>query len=453
MSTAAKSSQVTGGRRRAAKALLLALGLGAMSACSSSSTGGGGGGGGTIVFVFCPGDAPIWVAFQDGKSGSWTLLTPSNDSISFKLTSSAGGLAAVTASGGGFDLGVIYATKDQFTALSAYNTRVLGCESKTVHGTAANLANGEYVSVGLGTSQAQILQNGVQFSLFNVPNDTVDMVATSNGTADLRIHKYIVRRQLDVADGGSLDLLDFTSAEAFAKDTGAYTVTGLNGDNATVAGFFYGASGTETANGYLGGGVTDATYEYDAIPDAKVNSGEFQLLRGFTNSRSAGTYIRNVGPITLAFGPALSTPTVTAPTTSPYVMPNVTVASQTEYKDELDAFFTGSANDAFMVTTADYLGSTPTTWNVTFPDLSAAPNFQTNWGLDATDFDWVVTGSGGTLLFQNGAAPNNGDSFASASANGQNSSASGRRLGQLWGHSADRQGTPRPRLLVKTPKR
>ena len=74
------------------------------------------------------------------------------------------------------------------------------------------------------------------------------------------------------------------------------------------------------------------------------------------------------------------------------------LASQAQYGGGAQASYSQSAaaeREVFVFMSSGYLGSTPTTWDITMPDLSGA-GYQTIWGLQTgTAVAWYVEADSG----------------------------------------------------------
>ena len=407
-----------GGKRTGSWTNLL-LALVAAAGCSSSS---GGGSHPTFTFPFCADNAPIWVGSRDGTSGSWGQLHPNGNSYSFTIPSGKGSVAAVYADGSGFDLFIINGSTDDFNVYSSYATNVSGCTSNTVNGSVANVPASDVAAVSLGFQTSLVFPNASNnFTLQNVSPTWKDVLGARMDADSRTIDKFILRTNQTIANNATLDVLDFGAAEAFDPATGNLTVSGLTGTGEQaefITGYFYGTNAVETSTGLVRQDVGDGQTSITELPTAKVSSGQFQDVYGYTATRDAGTYILSNGDKNLAFGPAMSTPTVTQVSTSPYLILNLSLPSQAEYNAEVDVEYDQESNSTTVWTTAGFLGGAPQTWNISIPDLSGAPGFNTSWGLENVATDYHLDAFGGKQPFLLASTPADGDSYQVAHANG-----------------------------------
>ncbi len=168
-------------------------------------------------------DKPVWVAYADGLAGSWTVATPVADVYTLDgLSTNVVGFTSAFSDGGSSDVSVDYFD------LSLLPDTVEACPAasaeKTISGVIANSVG--LSNVSLGPTASLVPVDGA-FDLNGVIAGPLPFVAYSIdgvGTAD----RMIIRRDQDIADGGSLGTIDFTS-EGFDPLTATVTVNGLLG--------------------------------------------------------------------------------------------------------------------------------------------------------------------------------------------------------------------------------
>ena len=155
-----------------------------------------------LTWARCP--FPIWVATQDG-TGSWSQAVLTSGSVVFQVTATKASFAYVE---GGKNLVV------RTMAATELAGRVLDmcppvAATKTIAGTDAHppgpLASQH--NFELGSAHAEIAPGGpANFSLTGVRDGTHDLVAWATGTS--QADKLAIVRDLNLADGGSLDPID-----------------------------------------------------------------------------------------------------------------------------------------------------------------------------------------------------------------------------------------------------
>lgn len=185
----------------------------------------------TVDFSACPpGATPVWFAFQDGAEG-WTQIVGAASVYRFDVASGKGGYAYATM-GAGRTLTVAYATRDELTRTTIAVCPVQG--RKAVSGTFAGLLAGQVAYVSLGEPNPDPERGPLtarsSFTLAGVADGAHDLVAyRSTPPSYAASERAVIRRDLDVASGGTLGIIDFDGAEAFAPATAQVRVTGSEG--------------------------------------------------------------------------------------------------------------------------------------------------------------------------------------------------------------------------------
>jgi hypothetical protein len=368
----------------------------------------GGGGGGNVTIAFCPVDAPLWVAAQDG-TGAWTRVTPTSGSTyTFSFASGRGGVALVDTVGPGFELNVLYASVAEFTNSATAGSD--GCGAKTLNGSVANVSASEVALVSLGYDFTQVIGAlGTTFQLTSVADGPQDLFASRADGLTGRSSRLILRRAVNLTNGSTIPVLDFGAVESFAPAIANVTVSGIaGGETAQLMSLFAGVRGSSF--GIVGfQSATGAAQPYDAVPTAQLAASEFQQLMvtsstaSFDGTRSAGIYIRTVADRTLTLGPALSVPTVSKVATTPYVRPRMQFTSQSQYNRLAIADWRQSSLDrgANVSMTAGYnSGTAPATWDLVIPDLTSVTGWTNSWGLqDGTAIAWGADAFGGAVAY------------------------------------------------------
>lgn len=370
-------------------------------------------GSGNVVFRFCEGVVPAWFAVQDG-AGAWTRVIANGSTFSFDVNSATGGVAFASTTGNSAATTVYYGTKAELTAKGVQSCPT--ATAKTVTGTTAGLSGTDqgFVSFG-GRATVVIPAVSTSFTLNGVADGSRDLIATRstvafNGTSvSSTLAKIILRRGLNPAASSALAVLDFGAAESFAPGTAALTVNNLGTDLSLLTGLYTtagGASGVLYTDIATGG----AARTFFGVPVANQAAGDLQLIQATAlppnyatdpiaaaTTRSAGIFFAGLGAQAVTLGPALSIPTVTTASTSPYVRLRSVLARQTEY----DQYFYVSYQQAGATprtvqieATVAYVGAG--SFDATIPDFSGA-GYDANWALKTgTSVLWVVNATGWT---------------------------------------------------------
>lgn len=367
----------------------------------------GGGGGGTVTAAFCAADAPIWVAIQNGTT--WTRVLPTSGSTyTFNFTASTGGIAVVDTTGTDYYLSVIFASVAEFTNVGG-NVANQGCGAKTVNGSVTNYSATQGASFSLGPVGGLLFDPApADFAIGGVPDGPQDLFASRFDIETFVPDRFIIRRDLNIADNGTIPVVDFAAAEAFNPGTANVTVANLGSDEASVFGRYLGdgSGGGQTTliSSYL---AASGAVPYTAVPLLNLQAGEFQQLSSFASnasnaraSRSADVYFRAPADRTLTMGPVLNTPTVTKLVSGTNARPRVQLTSQSAYNRLILAGFSTTGNGASVAATASYFTSLPATWDIQLPDFTGVAGWDPVWGLqDGTPINWAVTAQGGVVPF------------------------------------------------------
>jgi hypothetical protein len=365
---------------------------------------------GNVTWGFCPTNTPVWFAAQDGSS-SWTRVNVgvSND-FKFSINSATGGVAYVTNNNGSFTMNVFYGTQQELTAQGA--GLCVGGASKTLTGMVAGISGTDAATIAMGGAAASASPTTTAFTLAGVAGGTQDLLATDaalsfSGTSVLYlVKKMIIRRNLNLANNAVIPTLDFNAAEAFAPATATLTLANTGSDQ-TAASTIY-----STANGSAGaiandisGGASRTIY---GVPAAKQAAGDLHGLvasaftlsgTSVTQLRIATVFFKDLANKTLTLGSAPSAATVTSVSTTPVARLRAQWAVQSEYNKNFVVVYgqaVGStARSISMSASAGYLGGSPSSIDLTMPDLSTVAGWDSNWGLRAgTATTWATNASG-----------------------------------------------------------
>jgi uncharacterized membrane protein len=393
-------------------------------------------GGGNVGLNFCAAEAPIWVGFQN-EGGAWQRATlNANNQAQVNITAARGAIAYVVQAGSGatasYTTNVTYGSAAELTTFGA-NLCGNVAGGKSVTGTVAGVGQTDQVAITLGDASAEV--TGSSFRINEVQPGPRDLLAVRSSldlaTFSITPNRIIVRRNQNIANGGTIPVIDFNSTEAVTPASARITVSGLGANEAALP-----FVSLQTANGasapfftglgaVLGGGTGPQTYY--GLPTSSLAAGDLHLATVIafprsgqeidaTQGRIIAQYFRTVSDRTVTLGPSLNVPTVTS-TTSPYPRPRVQLARQGQYGDAFAATFTqaGTTSRALsMVALASYLQG-GSTWDLTFPDFTGAAGFDPAWMLrSGTRTDWQVIASGGTGITQVGQVPTEGATFSAA---------------------------------------
>jgi hypothetical protein len=341
-----------------------------------------------VTLSFCSGT--IWAGVQNAGRDWVTVADRPSDAtidVSQRLV-----VATITGGSSG-QLAFYYLTRDQaretFVCPATGGTKQL---SGSVAGT-----NG-LTEIAMGKSA--VYTAGSAFSLRDLPDGPLDLVAVNaRGT--------IVRRRVNYPDGATIPVLDFSSAEAFARQSHTLAVEPPS----------LGAARWETwitTNGGTRSLLTSisccAPGTISTLPASQSESGDLYHL---AVARSSGSDTRLVDRFydapsdqTVVFGPPASRATITT-VVGPGQLWRAEVPSQAGYASQIEivvqapqppSLLPGGPSVAIKAS-AEYFGEASATWTFTIPDLSTVAGFPAEWPIVSSPARWRVTASEAPWLF------------------------------------------------------
>ena len=334
-------------------------------------------------------------------------------SFSTPFSAARGGVATVTQFGPAISvLRVFYGLRDEVTtAASITSPRTCVSPTKRLLGTVAGLDTNEGAQVEASVNAlAQVLENGA-VTLAGVDSGPVDVLATRFTRAGdaVALSGIILRRGLNLADGATLPVLDFNSAEAFAPATAQVTLDDIGSDIANVATRIQVAR-LESVLSNPSGAVEGPVQTYFAVPEDRLIPGDLQVLSAATNTgtgsaRSAAIYFRTPRDLSLSLGPDLLPPNFTLLPTDAMLRIRAQFAEQNAYERlaaityQQDGRTPGSPTRVVSVSmTAAYRPAGAAGFDIVIPDLSGVGGFDRQWGLNGgSSLQWTANRVGGTV--------------------------------------------------------
>jgi len=227
----------------------------------------------------------------------------------------------------------------------------------------------------------------------------------------------IIRRDLDVADNGSVGTLDFTSGEAFAPATATITLGGLVGGEDVIQSVFYQVGATCATATLYGGASGGATFPAAGIPSAQQRVTDFHGLSVIasttTASRLITEYFHTLADRTVTLGAAMPTPAISS-LTGAYKRLQAVYTLPGDYQGSTGLQYSdGASNKSVSINaTFGYLGGAATT--LALADYSGLTAWDNNWApASASTGNWTVSGAGAFP-----AACTEGASFKTATVSG-----------------------------------
>ena len=369
--------------------------------------------GNTVAWKFCDAtDVPIWMAVKDGN-GAWTRVnSDANNTFSFDMTQSTGGVTYVrNNSAGGFDVLTFYNTRAELMDLAAAEC-INDPATKNLTGSVAGLSGIQDATISVGGATA--VRAGNNFTVSNVPDRSLDVLAvrstTDLGTLSTIPIDAILRRNQSYAANSAIPLLDFGSAEAFGLASAQYNLANTLGETVMIVNSFVTQNGSVGALsfGALLPSSTTARTVY-GIPSARTQAGDFHQLLAtaypdVNSTRIAVQYNRDIDARTITFGPALTPPTVTSVATSPYVRLRASGNWMTEYPTAIGAAYSQGTRSWTISASRGFTGN-GSSYQLEIPDLSGAGGFMNTWALgNGSQAMWTVNATDATtnLMVENG---------------------------------------------------
>jgi hypothetical protein len=341
---------------------------------------------------------PVYVAYQDG-SGNWTQAVGTGDVYNFNIASAKGGLAVVTQSGANYNTTVEYLAQGELTGM------IGGCPTvptgNDVTGTYAGASVGDQINVALGTAATTTIATSAtgNYALSNVASGNQDLIgylhsAASPGTDD----KLIVRRDLNLANGAAIPVLDFGAAEAVTPTTANITVTGAGGSDVLAETSSILTTASCVRNTLVTGALTagQTVFPIYGIPASLGRSSDFTQVGvvdvAGNSTRSATVDYQTFGAQTIALPAALTGASVTD-LSGAYKRLQATLTLPADYSTAALTYSGSNGNTLTILESAQYLGGSAAT--LTAPDLSSLPGFSTSWEPSSGTGSYTLTATNG----------------------------------------------------------
>jgi uncharacterized membrane protein len=357
----------------------------------------GGGGSGNSTWKFCDLDnLPIWFAFQDGN-GAWTQVTATtggdgSKTYTFDLTQATGGVAFVTGGGAsGFVTSVSYGSQAQL--VGGAGTCFVQPMTRTLNGSVASIDLTDNVSVSMGGGTASANAAAPNFVLDGVLDGPSDLIAIRNSVSlglppTITPIGMIIRRGLNIANNGTIPVLDFGAgpAEAFAPLAADITVNNLSGDTPILSLGY--ETGTTSAGLFTSFNAPAGPITVYGVPGARQAANDLHQLSVIASGANSDIrfrlqWFKTLTDMIVNLGPPLTAPTVTSLGNAPYPRYQSVGPIQAEYDD---VFYLSVSPDGSSG--GDFLSWTVTAFRAYFAggnytllmdDMSAA-GYQAIWG-------------------------------------------------------------------------
>lgn len=356
-----------------------------------------------VTLSFCAGSVS-WVGVQnDGED--W--VTIANWPTDATIDASERLIVATITPGTGGQLAFYYLTRDQ--AQATFTCSPVG--TKQLSGSVAGTSGLTQIAMGnRATGTGTLFTN---FTLTNLPDGPLDLVATHRNTA-------IIRRRVNYANGATIPVLDFSAPEAFGLQahTLAIELNGLGFAQWTTTIMTNG--GTSALLSFSGPPCCTDGKIY-TLPATRQESGDLYHLRVTGGAGGDGRLVERFYETpsnqAVAFGPPASRATLTTVATAGQLW-RAEIPAQPEYGSQIQLVVGAPQPSTNTTTTAiraskEYFGGTPTTWSFTVPDLSRLAGFPSGWPSMPAPGGWQLFASDAPWLFSRSRA-RAGDVYRSA---------------------------------------
>jgi hypothetical protein len=376
-----------------------------------------------IQLDFCASRMPIWFGFLN-QDEEWARVLPdAAGTFSFTATNRVM-VAYVYQTGGNYETEVLAVGNTELEKISGVAC-VDQSGTKTVTGTVAGVSGTQLSRVGMATSAVRLLSHQTSFSLSELPDRPVDLVASRfavSGTVQ-QADRIIVRRSQMPAAGSALALVDFNATEALAPATNTATVSGvLAGEQALLVNNLFTALGTSQILTTVDAITTNGQSGFSSLPSSARIAGDYHDIfavsaDGDGGARGAERFFFVATNVTLPLGPPLPGVTITTVASAPFVRLRAQFSSQLDYAGYVSAVFEQNfqqiaTTKVSVFATPAFFRGRPSTWTLDVPDMSGASGWQNGWGLQTgTNIDWTVSAVGGRSDFVLGIRPNDGESL------------------------------------------
>ena len=358
-----------------------------------------------VTLPFCPASGlPVFVAFQDGTTGVWTRST-GNASNAFPVTITQGKGAIAyeyQTAANSYALTVLYGTLAELQERGATICAGQTQTAKSMNGSVVGVTGTDVGSVTMGSSVASITAATGAFTLNNLANGPLDLVASRtslvvNGSVtSSALARVLIRRGVTVFSGSTISPsvdLQAISAEASAPVFRNATLAGLGTDQAFTITAYSTAGGT-VATIFSELPPSNATPRpFPTVPASRQLPGDVHVLAAIAASsfstspaftRFAETVFLTGADKTVTFGPTPNPVTSSVLSAQSPERFRAAVTVQPEYNRLFQAQWTqaGAAPRSVLVLVTQAYAGSVATLNLDIPDLVAA-GYTAAFGLQA----------------------------------------------------------------------
>ncbi|HEY4322194.1 MAG TPA: hypothetical protein VGM77_13585 [Gemmatimonadales bacterium] len=353
---------------------------------------------------------PIYVAYQDGTTGTWTRATGSADVYSFNLVSAKGAIAVVTPNSGGTN----YTTTVTYLAQGDYLGMVGGCAAtpgtKTLSGTVAGLSSGDIAFFGLDGGSGTLTDPATTLSMSNLSSTGIyDLVGSKHPLTGTGNERGFIRRDVDLATTTTLGTLDFNGAESFAPSSATVTISNVPGGETVAPSVFYNTGATCAVNGYFTGDIASAgtnAFTVFGVPASVQRASDFHFISATaTNGSSTALATQSTTLVahsltseTIGLPAALPAASVTATGSGPYKRLQTAITLPADFTSGTLTYTDNVTGNVMVIVVTPGYQAGSSALSIVAPDISAAAGFLATWEPATTStVQWTLTGSATTV--------------------------------------------------------
>jgi hypothetical protein len=347
-------------------------------------------GGGNVILDWSRCAPPDWVAYVDG-AGQWAQAPVASGVARFTIASSRGGIAYVE---GGAIVSVRFGLQAEFIE-KPLDMCPAPVPTKNIIGSVSFGTQLDQMTFVMGGASAPATGASPNFTLAGVKDGPQDLLGW--GQLALFGRRGIIRRDVNLASGESVGVLDPMGIEAFVPEPASLSILGIGqGDQlshimyylttpACVANVLYQATFTSML-GVPSGIQRETDYHMVSLV---ATSGQRQ--------RTANLTFHTISNRSLTLPPIPSTPTVSSISGSPYrrLQAFVNTLAAAYNGNVMLRYNDGSTRTMSVSASAAYVAAAGST--LTMPNFSGVSGWVNNYAVDANaSGTWVVSLDGAT---------------------------------------------------------
>jgi len=374
----------------------------------------GGSGNVTLDFSTCVGfSMPAWVAWQDGN-GAWSRVTGTGNVYRFTVTAATAGFAYVLPgpTSNTSQVLVQYMSRAEMSAAPFVFCGGLTPALKVVNGSVSGVSGGDAVNISLGGGFAFANPSIPTFAIASVQNGAHDLIAwrhdlladiTGSGNPD----RGFVRRDQDIASGGSVGVLNMNGSESFGPSSAVFTLSGLQaGDEMSHTMRYYTGSSCIGSMLYSSIRMSANTFIGFGFPASLQRPTDYHQVTFTSTTRQSGVLFpvaqrtlsemfRTMGGRNLTLGAPIAAPTITT-LAGNYKRLQAVFTLAPEYSSGATLSYTSQSKSVTIIATPAWIGGSNVT--LAMPSFSGIAGWNDTWPPtpNATG-QWTVAGAGTTL--------------------------------------------------------